>query len=138
MSLFEINFKLLQIMDYYIEVLKKYAVFTGRARRSEYWYFFLFNLIASFLFTFIDFSIGTMDEMAGNGLLSTIYSLGVLVPTIAVGVRRMHDVGKSGWFILIPIYNLILAVTDGDVGENEYGPDPKNPEIDDISDHLVE
>ena len=56
-----------------------------------------------------------------------LYSLAVLLPSIAVGVRRMHDVGKSGWYILIPIYNFILAVTDGEQGANEYGPDPKNP-----------
>lgn len=59
-------------------------------------------------------------------ILSTIYSLAVIVPSIAVGVRRMHDVGKSGWFILIPIYNLILALTDSNPGENEYGPNPKD------------
>ena len=125
-------------MNWYFEVLKKYAVFEGRARRSEYWYFFLFNIIASFLTGILDFSLGTFDEASEIGLLGTVYSLGVLVPSIAVGVRRMHDVGKSGWFLLIPIYNLILAVTEGDVGENEYGPDPKNPYVDDISDHLVE
>ena len=125
-------------MNWYFEVLKKYAVFEGRARRSEYWYFFLFNIIASFLTGILDFSLGTFDEASEIGLLGTVYSLGILVPSIAVGVRRMHDVGKSGWFLLIPIYNLILAVTEGDVGENEYGPDPKNPYVDDISDHLVE
>lgn len=58
--------------------------------------------------------------------LSNLYSLAVLVPSLAVAVRRMHDVGKSGWYILIPIYNLILAVTEGDNGPNEYGEDPKN------------
>jgi uncharacterized membrane protein YhaH (DUF805 family) len=57
--------------------------------------------------------------------LANVYSLALLVPSIAVGVRRMHDVGKSGWFILIPIYNLILACTEGTQGENEYGADPK-------------
>lgn len=125
-------------MNWYFEVLKKYGAFNGRARRSEYWYFFLFNLIASFSLGIIDGLIGTFDEASGLGLIGSVYSLAVLVPSIAVGVRRMHDVGKSGWFLLIPIYNLILAVTAGEVGENEYGPDPKNPVVDDISDHLVE
>lgn len=125
-------------MNWYFEVLKKYAVFTGRARRSEYWYFVLFNLIISILIGIIDYSIGTFNEETGRGIFGTIYSLGVLIPAIAVSIRRMHDVGKSGWFILIPIYNLILAVTDGDTGENQYGPDPKNPDVDDISEHLVE
>lgn len=118
-------------MNYYIEVLKKYAVFEGRARRSEYWYFVLFNTLISLGLTILDESAG----LYGFGT-NTFYSLAVLVPSIAVGVRRMHDVGKSGWFLLIPIYNLILAVTEGEKGPNEYGPDPKMPEVD-ISDHLV-
>ncbi len=105
-------------MKYYLKVLKNYAVFSGRARRSEYWYFALFNTIFS-----IGFSIffGLMQEP----LLANIYSLVVFIPSLAVGVRRMHDVGKSGWFLLIPIYNLILAFTEGTKGENEYGEDPK-------------
>ena len=119
-------------MNWYLEVLKKYAVFEGRARRSEYWYFVLFNFIFSFVLGFIDGIMGS--EL---GMFGLIYSLAVLVPSIAVAVRRMHDVGKSGWFILIPIYNLILALTEGDVGSNKYGPDPKNPERD-LTDHLVE
>jgi uncharacterized membrane protein YhaH (DUF805 family) len=61
-------------------------------------------------------------------ILSTIYSFAVLLPSIAVGVRRMHDVGKSGWFLLIPIYNLVLALTDSESGENKYGPNPKDEE----------
>lgn len=108
-------------MNYYFKVLKNYATFTGRARRSEYWYFFLFNIIASFL-------IGIIGGLTGNLFLGNIYSLLILLPSIAVGVRRMHDVGKSGWFILIPIYNLVLAVTEGDKGANEYGEDPKEVE----------
>ena len=105
-------------MNYYLKVLKNYATFTGRARRSEYWYFFLFNVIISFVLGFI----GGLMEIP---VIANIYSLAVLIPAIAVGVRRMHDVGKSGWFLLIPIYNFILAVTDGDTGSNEYGDDPK-------------
>lgn len=70
--------------------------------------------------------------------LSSIYSLGVLIPSIAVAVRRMHDVGKSGWYILIPIYNIILAVTDSQPGPNQYGPNPKDIGNDDTTDHLVE
>jgi uncharacterized membrane protein YhaH (DUF805 family) len=105
-------------MNYYLKVLQNYATFTGRARRSEYWYFFLFNLIISFVLGFVG---GIMDTT----VLANIYSLVVLIPSIAVGVRRMHDVGKSGWFILIPIYNFILALTEGEKGENEYGIDPK-------------
>lgn len=105
-------------MNWYLQVLKKYAEFSGRARRKEYWMFVLFNFIISTVLNIIDATMKT--EM-----LNLLYSLAVLLPYIAVGVRRMHDVGKSGWFILIPIYNLILACTEGDKGENEYGPDPK-------------
>lgn len=105
-------------MNYYFKVLQNYATFSGRARRSEYWYFFLFNVIFAFVFGFV---CGLLQVPE----LANIYTLAVLIPGIAVGVRRMHDVGKSGWYLLIPIYNLILACTEGVQGENEYGPDPK-------------
>lgn len=109
-------------MNYYLAVLKKYVDFNGRARRSEYWYFVLFNIIFSIVLAVID---GAMNI----AILGTIYSLGVLLPSIAVAIRRMHDVNKSGWFCLIPIYNLILACTPGTIGTNEYGGDPKQPDM---------
>lgn len=105
-------------MNYYLNVIKNYAMFSGRARRSEYWYFTLFSFLISLGLTLVDLALGMK-------LLQYIYSLLIIVPSIAVGVRRMHDVNKSGWFLLIPIYNLILACTAGDIGENQYGPDPK-------------
>jgi len=105
-------------MNYYLKVLKQYADFNGRARRKEYWMFVLFNFIVGFL-------ISITGGMMGAEILYTIYSLAVIIPSIAVGVRRMHDVGKSGWYLLIPIYNFILACTDGDSGDNEYGSNPK-------------
>ena len=105
-------------MNYYLKVLQNYATFSGRARRSEYWYFALFNIIISIGFGFV---CGLMQVPQ----LANIYTLAILIPSIAVGVRRMHDVGKSGWFLLIPIYNFILACTDGVKGDNEYGADPK-------------
>ena len=105
-------------MKYYLKVLKQYAVFDGRATRKEFWMFFLFNVIIIYVLGFIG---GFMNI----SFISNIYSLAVLIPGIAVGIRRMHDVGKSGWFILIPIYNFVLAVTDGNTGSNEYGDDPK-------------
>ena len=121
-------------MNWYLTVLKKYVQFSGRARRSEYWYFFLFSTIVSMILAGIDYAIGTRsgDAFSGGGVLGNIYSVAVLLPSIAVGVRRMHDVGKSGWFLLIPIYNFILICTDGEKGTNEYGPDPKNPDADGI------
>lgn len=112
------------MFDWYFKVvIKNFANFEGRARRKEYWYFILVNTIISFVLGLISgFSGLTFGD---SGILDTIYSLLVIVPSIAVGVRRMHDVGKSGWYLLIPLYNLILATTDGDIGNNEYGNDPK-------------
>jgi uncharacterized membrane protein YhaH (DUF805 family) len=101
-------------MNWYLKVLKQYADFNGRARRKEYWMFILVNAIVSTILNVISIEV------------SGIYSLVVFIPTLAVSVRRMHDVGKSGWYILIPIYNLILAVTDSGSGENEYGVNPKD------------
>jgi len=112
-------------MKWYLTVLKKYATFNGRARRSEYWYFFLFNIIFSILLSF-------SAVFLRIPILGTIYSLAVLVPGIAVAVRRMHDVNKSGWYCLIPIYNFILACTEGTSGPNNYGSDPKNEFFDEI------
>ena len=130
-------------MHYFISVVRdKFADFNGRARRAEYWYFVLFSTLISYALTALDFGMGLTfgSEMSPSGILSTIYSLVILIPSIAVGVRRMHDVGKSGWYLLIPIYNFILAVTEGDPHTNEYGPDPKNPasDEDDIMAHLVD
>ena len=108
-------------------VVKNYANFEGRARRKEYWYFVLVNMIISFVLGFVSGLAGLTFGPAGeNGILDTIYSLAVLIPSIAVGVRRMHDVGKSGWYLLIPFYNLYLAVTEGEAKRNEYGDNPKS------------
>lgn len=106
-------------MNYYFNVLKNYATFTGRARRKEYWYFILFNFIISFI-------LGFVGEFIQFEPLSTIYAVVVMLPSIAVCIRRMHDVGKSGWYSLIPIYNIILACTDSEDGENQYGRNPKH------------
>ncbi|PLX21792.1 DUF805 domain-containing protein [Candidatus Parcubacteria bacterium] len=109
-------------MNYYLAVLKKYAVFNGRARRAEYWYFVLFNMIFAMVLGIIQNTLGLSTE--DGGPLTDIYQLAVFIPSIAAAVRRMHDVNKSGWFVLIPLYNLFLAVTAGDKGENRFGPDP--------------
>lgn len=120
-------------MDWYVEVLKKYAVFNGRARRKEYWYFILFNLIASFVFGFIDGIIGTFSLEAGIGLLGGLYTLAVLIPSIAVSVRRLHDTDRSGWWLLIALIPLIGAIVlivffvqDGTSNENKHGTNPKS------------
>jgi len=106
-------------MKFYLKVLQNYATFKGRASRSEYWYFTLFNIIFSIALSYV-------SVVVNLPILYTIYSLALLIPSIAVAVRRMHDVGKSGWFILIPIYGLILACTQGVKGENEYGTEPND------------
>lgn len=120
-------------MDWYLAVLRKYAVFSGRARRKEYWMFVLFNLIFMFAAFILD-SILSGDR--GYGFIYTIYSLAVLLPGLAVSVRRLHDIGKSGWFILlgfIPIIGiiwlLVLMCLDGNTGDNMYGPNPKNDSL---------
>ncbi len=113
-------------MNWYLQALKKYAVFSGRARRKEYWFFFLFNLIASMVLSAVDVAVGTM------GILSIIYGLALLIPSIAVGVRRMHDIDRSGWWLLIAfvpfigvIVLLVFALLPGTAGDNRFGPDPK-------------
>ena len=108
-------------MQYYLKALQNYAVFSGRSTRADYWYFVLFNLIFSIV-------VGVIAGVIKLPFLANIYSLAILIPGIAVGVRRMHDVGKSGWYLLIPIYNLILACTEGDYGNNEFGGDPYGAE----------
>ncbi len=120
-------------MQWYTDVLKKYAVFSGRARRKEYWMFFLFNLVISVILSIVDSVAGTNGS--GVGVISTIYSLAVLIPSLAVGVRRLHDTGRSGWWILIgliPIIGTIVLIvflaTEGNAGDNVYGPDPKAAE----------
>lgn len=104
---------------YFVEVIKnKYTAFSGCARRAEFWYFVLFNVIISFVITFI-------FGLIKLSFVGSLYSLAVLVPSIAIGFRRMHDVGKPGWFIFIPIYSLILAIQEGEPTANEYGENPK-------------
>lgn len=113
-------------MNWYLEVLKKYAVFEGRAQRTEYWVFFLVNLIITFVLGFVEGLVG------GPGVISLIYSLAVLIPGIAVTIRRLHDTDRSGWWLLIAlipaigaIVLLVFMVLDGTPGKNQYGSNPK-------------
>ena len=114
-------------------VFSKYATFEGRARRSEYWYFMLLvccvNIVIRVLAAIVGDGNFLATVLAG---ISTVFSLGVLVPQIAVAVRRLHDIGKSGWFYLIgliPFIGWILMLvwfcTDSQPGDNQYGPNPK-------------
>jgi uncharacterized membrane protein YhaH (DUF805 family) len=120
-------------MNWYLEVLKKYAVFNGRARRKEYWYFLLFNIIVSIVLAVIDDVTGSFSPEAGMGLLGGIYTLAVLIPSIAVSVRRLHDTERSGWWLLIGLIPLIGAIVlivfmvqDSKPGQNQYGANPKD------------
>lgn len=119
-------------MDWYLKVLKSYAVFSGRARRKEYWMFLLFNIIFGVAAIILDNLLGVAMEATGYGPIYGIYALALFVPGLAVSVRRLHDVGKSGWFffvVLIPlagaIWLLVLFCTDSNPGVNEYGANPK-------------
>ncbi len=119
-------------MNWYLKVLKQYADFKGRARRKEYWMFFLFNIIFGTVAVIIDNIAGTVISGAGYGIFYGLYSLAVFIPSLAVAVRRLHDIGKSGWMLLVglipiigPIWLFVLMVTDGNPGENKYGQNPK-------------
>ena len=119
-------------MGWYIEALKKYAVFGGRSRRKEYWYFVLFSVIVSLVLSAIDALLGTFSSSTNVGLLGGIYGLAIIVPSIAVSVRRLHDTDRTGWWILInlvPIVGsivlLVFYVLDGTPGQNRFGPNPK-------------
>ena len=119
-------------MDWYIQVIKKYAVFSGRARRKEYWFFVLFNILISIALSMVDGVLGTAHADTGTGLLGGIYSLAVLIPSIAVLVRRLHDTDRTGWWALIgliPVIGwivlLVFVVQDSHSGQNQYGPNPK-------------
>ncbi|MFM5165885.1 DUF805 domain-containing protein [Aeromonas veronii] len=114
-------------MNWYISVLKQYAVFSGRARRTEYWMFVLCNVIVMLL-------LGMVDKLIGgdNELISSIYSLAVLLPSLAVAARRLHDTDRSAWWLLlglIPIIGTLVLiyfmVCNGQQGPNRFGEDPK-------------
>lgn len=113
-------------MNWYLGCWKKFAEFSGRARRTEYWMFVLFNFLASF-------AVGIVDGIVGaNGALVGLYNLAVLIPSLAVGVRRLHDTGRSGWWMLISVIPvigwivlLVFLCQDSQPGDNGYGANPK-------------
>jgi uncharacterized membrane protein YhaH (DUF805 family) len=118
-------------VNWYLAVLKKYAEFSGRARRKEYWMFFLFNVIILIVLSVLDSMFGTVSAQYGMGMLTGLYALATLVPNIAVTIRRLHDTDRSGWWILlglIPLVGIVLLVfmcLEGTRGDNRFGPDPK-------------
>lgn len=125
-------------MNWYLHVLRNYANFSGRARRSEFWFYVLFNMIFAIAAMIIDNVLGTTISIADGlmvlpyGYVYILYILFVLVPGLAVAVRRLHDIGKSGWMyliVLIPlvgaIWLLILFCQDSQSGANKWGANPK-------------
>lgn len=119
-------------MNWYLKVLKNYANFNGRARRTEYWMFFLFNIIFSVTAIFLDNIFDLARPKTIYGTIYLAYFLALLIPSISVIVRRLHDTGKNGYWVLmifIPaigvIWLFVMLVTEGNAGRNNYGPDPK-------------
>ena len=119
-------------MNWYLEAFRRFGDFKGRSRRKEYWYFFLFNLLASWLFLFIDYILGTYSTESMIGLVNVAYSLVALIPGLSVSVRRLHDTGRTGWWMLInfiPVIGwivfIVFMVFDSDPAANKYGPCPK-------------
>lgn len=107
-----------QYIAQYTGVLKKYAEFSGRAGRTEFWTFVAINFGIAIVLSIVDSIVGL------GGILPGLYYLAVLVPSLAVGFRRMHDTGRTGWWILLPIVNIIFAIQESVVGPNEYGEQP--------------
>ena len=119
-------------MEWYLKVLKNYVGFSGRARRKEYWMFVLFNIIFAVVAMILDNVLGLASKEYGYGPIYGLYALAVFLPGRAVSVRRLHDIGKSGWWLLIaliPIVGAIMLiiwdVREGERGDNRFGPDPK-------------
>jgi uncharacterized membrane protein YhaH (DUF805 family) len=119
-------------MNWYLLVLKKYAEFNGRARRTEYWMFLLFHIIVAVAAMLVDNLLGLTFGEIPYGFIYMAYALATIIPGLAVTVRRLHDIGKSGWMILVSlipliggIWLLVLMLTDSQPGNNEYGPNPK-------------
>jgi len=124
---------------YFLDTIRyRYAKFDGRASRSEYWYFVLFYVLVNLFLVLVDSFVinpmlgATPEQMGQGGFLQLIFALAMLVPSIAIAVRRLHDIGKSGWWFLvafIPVLGLLLLifffVQDSQPGTNRYGPNPK-------------
>lgn len=123
-------------VHWYFAVLRKYAVFAGRARRKEFWFFVLFDIIVTVGLVFVDKLAGTELTVPGRdvGMIGVIYSILVLLPSIAVTVRRLHDTDRSGvWFLIIiipllgPLILLVMNLQRGTSGPNRFGAGPTSP-----------
>lgn len=123
-------------MNWYARVMKKYADFEGRARRTEFWMFYLINLGIQLLAVLLDMLLGTTIGVMPYGVIYLLYSLAVFVPSLAVSVRRMHDIGRSGLtllLVIVPVIGAVLlilfALNDSQPGENKWGPNPKTSQL---------
>ena len=122
-------------MEWMLMPLKRYADFSGRSRRKEYWMFVLGVFIAAIVLSIVEGVLGLSGMVGGvYGPLTTILLLGVIIPSIAVQVRRFHDQDKSGWFVLLALIPfigglavLVFMLLEGTRGPNRFGPDPKDP-----------
>jgi uncharacterized membrane protein YhaH (DUF805 family) len=119
-------------MQWYLKVLRQYSDFSGRARRTEFWMFTLFNVVVAVVLALIDTYLIGPELAGGYGLAGIIYAVITLVPSLAVGARRLHDTNRSGWWQLIaivPIIGWIVLIVfwalDGVRGANQHGPNPK-------------
>jgi uncharacterized membrane protein YhaH (DUF805 family) len=111
-------------MQWFLKCLQNYAVFKGRARRKEFWMFVLFFSLGSWAILFVAVLMG--KDVTTATMLAYVFQLALGIPQVAVAVRRMHDLDRSGWFFLIPLYGYYLACLDGTEGDNRFGPDPKD------------
>lgn len=128
-------------MQWFLNALRRYADFTGRARRTDFWMFVLFAVLGGVILAIVDSGLGLtyatdggtrfLPYLGGSGVLGTLYSLALVVPALAVCARRLHDTGKSGWWQVIwvvPVIGavalIVLCATDGHRGPNRYGAEP--------------
>ncbi len=118
------------MVEWYMLALRRYVDFAGRSRRREYWFFALGNVIIAIVLMLIERMLGMAS--GGYGILTIIFELAILVPSIAVSIRRLHDTGRSGWWILIAFVPILGALVllyfmllDSEPGMNAYGPNPK-------------
>ncbi len=112
-------------MEWFLKVMRQYTDFNGRARRKEYWMFYLFSMIFALVTIILDNVLGIAIANIGYGPLYIFYSLAIFIPSFAVIVRRLNDVNKSGWMFFVV---LVLICTEGDLADNKYGPNPKQKE----------
>ena len=115
------------MLEFALMPLKRYTDFAGRSRRKEYWSFWLLTFIAGIVAGLIDGMLGMTGMVGPYGPLTALLYLGIIVPSIACAIRRMHDQDRSGWWILFPIVNLVFLFLEGTKGPNRFGPDPKDP-----------